>query len=153
MGAARPDPFHPVRPAAAVVGLNGAGKSTLVKLLCRFYDPASGSIRWDGTDIRDVAPADLRQRMGTVFQDYMCYDLSAVENVGIGDLARLGDRGRIREAAELAGADAAISRLPQGYDTLLSRMFFATAGTGGFRGPGVILSGRPVAAARPGPRA
>ena len=133
--------FIPCGRPAAVVGLNGAGKSTLVKLLCRFYDPASGSIRWDGTDIRDVAPADLRQRMGTVFQDYMCYDLSAVENVGIGDLARLGDRERIREAAELAGADAAISRLPQGYDTLLSRMFFATAGSGADSGTGVILSG------------
>jgi ATP-binding cassette subfamily B protein len=133
--------FIPCGGSAAVVGLNGAGKSTLVKLLCRFYDPASGSIRWDGTDIRDVAPAELRQRMGTVFQDYMCYDLTAVENIGMGDLARLGDRERIREAAELAGADAAISRLPQGYDTLLSRMFFATAGDREDPATGVILSG------------
>ena len=97
--------------SAAVVGLNGAGKSTLVKLLCRFYDPASGSIRWDGTDIRDVAPAELRQRMGTVFQDYMCYDLTAMENIGMGDLARLGDHGPVREAAEHAGADASLAAL------------------------------------------
>jgi ATP-binding cassette subfamily B protein len=132
--------FIPCGEPVAVVGLNGAGKSTLVKLLCRFYDPVRGSIRWDGTDIRDVAPAELRQRMGTVFQDYMCYDLTAAENIGLGDLALLGEDGRIREAAELAGADAVVSRLPQGYDTLLSRMFFGVADR---EDPetGVILSG------------
>jgi ATP-binding cassette subfamily B protein len=132
--------FIPCGESAAVVGLNGAGKSTLVKLLCRFYDPARGAILWDGTDIREVAPAELRQRMGTVFQDYMCYDLTAAENIGMGDLAQLGDYGRIREAAELAGADAAISGLPHGYDTMLSRMFLAGADR---ENPetGVILSG------------
>jgi ATP-binding cassette subfamily B protein len=132
--------FIPCGESTAVVGLNGAGKSTLVKLLCRFYDPERGSILWDGIDIREVAPAELRQRMGTVFQDYMCYDLTAAENVGMGDLARLGDRGRIREAAEHAGADAAISRLPRGYETMLSRMFLAAADQ---ENPetGVILSG------------
>ncbi|MGH3401200.1 MAG: ABC transporter ATP-binding protein [Streptosporangiaceae bacterium] len=132
--------FIPCGESAALVGLNGAGKSTLVKLLCRFYDPERGSILWDGVDIRDVAPAALRQRMGTVFQDYMRYDLTAAENIGMGDLARLGDHGPVREAAEHAGADAAISRLPQGYDTLLSRMFLPAANQ---ESPetGVVLSG------------
>jgi ATP-binding cassette, subfamily B, bacterial len=132
--------FIPCGQSAAVVGLNGAGKSTLVKLLCRFYDPARGSIQWDGTDIREIAPAELRQRMGTVFQDYMSYDLTAAENIGLGDLALLGDYGQIRKAAELAGTDAAISRLPQGYDTMLSRMFFR-AGDQEEPETGVILSG------------
>jgi ATP-binding cassette subfamily B protein len=113
--------------AVAVVGLNGAGKSTLVKLLCRFYDPARGSVTWDGVDIRDVDPAELRQRIGTVFQDYTSYDLTAAENIGVGDLARLGDRDRIRDAADFAGAGEVVSRLPRGYDTLLSRIFFGTA--------------------------
>jgi ATP-binding cassette, subfamily B, bacterial len=126
--------------AVAVVGLNGAGKSTLVKLLCRFYDPDRGSITWGGVDIRDVDPAELRRRIGAVFQDYMSYDLTAAENIGMGDLPRLGDRGRIRGAAELADADTAISRLPLGYDTLLSRMFFAVAGRDNPE-VGVILSG------------
>jgi ATP-binding cassette, subfamily B, bacterial len=132
--------YIPCGQPAALVGLNGAGKSTLVKLLCRFYDPARGAILWDGTDIRDVAPAELRQRMGTVFQDYMSYDLTVAENIGLGDLALLGDDGRIRGAAELAGADAAISRLPQGYGTMLSRMFSPAADQ---EKPetGVILSG------------
>jgi ATP-binding cassette subfamily B protein len=121
----------------AVVGLNGAGKSTLVKLLCRFYDPVKGAITWDGLDISETAPAELRQHIGTVFQDYMSYDLTAAENVGLGDLAGMGDRDRIRTAAELAGADAAVSRLPKGYDTLLSRIFFGPAD----QEAGVILSG------------
>lgn len=132
--------FIPCGESAAVVGLNGAGKSTLVKLLCRFYDPERGSILWDGVDIRDVAPAALRQRMGTVFQDYMRYDLTAAENIGMGDLARLGDRGPIREAAGHAGADASISRLPRGYDTLLSRMFLPAANEESPEA-GVLLSG------------
>jgi ATP-binding cassette subfamily B protein len=132
--------FIPYGGSAAVVGLNGAGKSTLVKLLCRFYDPARGSILWDGIDICDFAPDELRQRMGTVFQDYMCYDLTAAENIGMGDLALLGERARIREAAELAGADATVSRLPRGYDTLLSRMFLAAADQAG-TDTGVLLSG------------
>jgi ATP-binding cassette subfamily B protein len=126
--------------AVAVVGLNGAGKSTLVKLLCRFYDPTRGSITWDGVDIREADPSELRQRIGTVFQDYMSYDLTAAENIGMGDLAQLGDRDRIRSAAKLAGAEDAVSRLPRGYDTLLSRMFPGAADQGDPE-VGVILSG------------
>jgi ATP-binding cassette subfamily B protein len=124
----------------AVVGLNGAGKSTLVKLLCRFYDPVKGAITWDGLDISEAEPAELRQHIGTVFQDYMSYDLTAAENVGMGDLARMDDRDRIRAAAELAAADAAVSRLPRGYDTLLSRIFFGPADQEN-QEAGVILSG------------
>ncbi|WP_239133853.1 ABC transporter ATP-binding protein [Rugosimonospora africana] len=108
----------------AVVGLNGAGKSTLVKLLCRFYDPTRGAILWDGTDIRDVNAADLRRRIGAVFQDYMHYEMTAAENIALGDLDAWDDRGRIRAAATRAGIDAKLAALPGGYDTLLSRMFF-----------------------------
>ncbi len=106
-----------------VVGLNGAGKSTLVKLLCRFYDPQRGSITWDGVDIRDVTLASLRARIGATFQDYMTYELSAADNIGFGDVARLADRSRIERAAVQAGIDAAVRALPRGYDTLLSRSF------------------------------
>jgi ATP-binding cassette, subfamily B, bacterial len=116
--------FIPAGQSVALVGLNGAGKSTLVKLICRFYDPAQGAIFWDGTDIRDMAPQDLRARIGTVFQDYMNYDLTAAENIGMGDLDLLGDMSRIRAAAIQAGADDQLTRLPRGYDTLLSRIFF-----------------------------
>ncbi|GAB1646591.1 ABC transporter ATP-binding protein [Krasilnikovia sp. MM14-A1259] len=109
--------------SVALVGLNGAGKSTLVKLLCRFYDPTRGSITWDGADLREVDVAELRGRIGAVFQDYMHYDLTAAENIALGDLDALDDRRRIEAAAERAGVHPMLSALPYGYDTLLSRMF------------------------------
>ena len=124
----------------ALVGLNGAGKSTLIKLLCRFYDPTRGSIRWDGVDLRDVAPADLRARMGVLFQDFMNYDLTAAENIGLGDLTHLGDAARIRTAAESADIHGAITAMPRGYDTLLSRQFLMLPDSAG-EASGVVLSG------------
>jgi ATP-binding cassette, subfamily B, bacterial len=132
--------FVPFGHSVALIGLNGAGKSTLVKLICRLYDPARGAILWDGIDIRDVAPEDLRARIGTVFQDYMAYDLTAAENVGIGDLSRLDDMARVREAATQAGVHDKIASLPRGYRTLLSRIFFSSKDK---ENPetGVILSG------------
>ena len=108
-----------------VVGLNGAGKSTLVKLLCRFYDPQRGAVLWDGVDVRDVPVEQLRRRIGAVFQDYMDYDLTAAENIGLGDLDALGDQDRIRDAADRAGIHETIERLPAGYRTMLSRLFHA----------------------------
>ena len=107
-----------------LIGRNGAGKSTLIKLLCRMYDPERGSILWDGVDLRELDPAELRARIGVVFQDYMEYDLTAAENIGLGDLERLHDRERVTAAAADAGAHAFVSRLPRSYDTLLSRLFF-----------------------------
>ncbi len=109
--------------SVGLVGRNGAGKSTVVKLLCRMYDPERGAILWDGVDLRDVDPARLRRRIGSVFQDYMTYDMSAADNIGLGDLDALGDRERITEAAGRAGADGFVGALPRGYDTLLSRIF------------------------------
>jgi ATP-binding cassette subfamily B protein len=109
--------------SAALVGLNGAGKSTVVKLLCRMYDPERGSILWDGVDIRDVPPAELRNRIGAVFQDYMSYELTAAENIGVGDLESFSDRERIRAVAERADIHEKLSALPHGYDTMLSRVF------------------------------
>jgi ATP-binding cassette subfamily B protein len=126
--------------AVALVGLNGAGKSTLIKLLCRFYDPERGGIRWDGTDLRDMHPAQLRERIAAVFQDYMEYDLSAAENIGVGDLAALADRARITAAARQAGVHEVLAALPRGYDTLLSRVFADEAAAADPR-TGVLLSG------------
>ncbi|RAS66039.1 ATP-binding cassette subfamily B protein [Lentzea atacamensis] len=126
--------------AFALVGLNGAGKSTIVKLLCRFYDPCRGAILWDGVDLRSFSPEDLRAHIGAVFQDYMRYDLSAAENIGVGDVSSMDDRGRAVAAAQRAGAHDAVTALPRGYDTLLSRMFFDEADR---EDPetGVLLSG------------
>jgi ATP-binding cassette subfamily B protein len=127
--------------AVALVGLNGAGKSTLVKLLCRFYDPTRGRVLWDGDDLRDLRILELRDRIGAVFQDFVTYDLTAAENIGLGDLAHLHDRDRVRAAASLARVDAAIEALPHGYDTLLSREFQAAGENGAHAGTGTLLSG------------
>jgi ATP-binding cassette subfamily B protein len=113
-------------PAGATVGLvgrNGAGKSTIVKLLCRMYEPVAGSIQWDGIDIRELDPAALRARIGAVFQDFMEYDLTAAENIGVGRLAAVDDLAAIRAAAREANVDDALRALPGGYRTLLSRVF------------------------------
>ncbi len=135
--------FIPAGRRTAIVGLNGAGKTTLVKLLCRLYDPISGSIRWDGIDLRDLDPDSLRARIAAVFQDFISYDLTARENIGLGDLPAIEDFDLIRRAAELSGSAADIARLPDGYDTLLSRIFRQVpkkTATGPLR-PGVLLSG------------
>ncbi|MFL6141317.1 MAG: ABC transporter ATP-binding protein [Labedaea sp.] len=113
----------PCGAAVGVVGVNGTGKSTLVKLLCRFYDPDQGRILWDGVDIREFDIAALRRRLGATFQDFTSYDLTAADNVGIGDVERLTDLDAIRSAARLAEVDDTLAGLPRGYETLLSRAF------------------------------
>jgi ATP-binding cassette, subfamily B, bacterial len=126
--------------AVALVGLNGAGKSTLVKLLCRMYDPTRGSILWDGVDIREADPVQLRERISAVFQDHMCYDLSAAENIAVGDLNALEAHQRITGAARLAGIHERVAALPRGYDTLLTRTFSSETDKQNAE-TGVVLSG------------
>jgi len=108
-----------------LVGENGAGKSTLVKLLLRLYDPTEGAIRWGGVDLRDMDPADLRGRIGAVFQDYVRYQFTAAENVGLGNPLHVADRPRIEEAARRGGAEALVTALPRGWDTVLGGWFEA----------------------------
>ncbi|MGH3588909.1 MAG: ABC transporter ATP-binding protein, partial [Pseudonocardia sp.] len=134
------DLFLPAGEAVALVGRNGAGKSTLVKLLCRLYDPTKGAILWDGVDLRDMDVAELRSRTGAVFQDFMHYDLSAAENIALGDVDALGERERIMAAARLAGIHDTVAELPRGYDTLLTRIFVPHEDEGD-PGTGVALSG------------
>jgi ATP-binding cassette subfamily B protein len=104
----------------AIVGRNGAGKTTLVKLLARLYDPIEGQVLIDGHDVREYDPADLRNEIGVIFQDYVTYQLTARENIG---LARIEDMPLITDAAEKSGAHPVIADLPSGYDTLLGRWF------------------------------
>jgi ABC-type multidrug transport system fused ATPase/permease subunit len=106
-----------------LVGENGAGKSTLVKLLLRLYEPTEGSILYGGVDIADMDPEDLRARIGAVFQDFVRYQFTAAENIGLGNVAHVEDRARIGRAAEQGGASAVIAGLPQGLDTMLGGWF------------------------------
>jgi ATP-binding cassette, subfamily B, bacterial len=132
--------FIPRGSCVAFVGRNGAGKSTLIKLLCRFYDPDRGRIRWDGVDLRDADPAALRDRMGVVFQDFMAYELSVADNVAVGNLQLADDRQALHRAAERAGIHSVLAALPHGYDTLLTRAFYDRAEEHNPR-TGVQLSG------------
>lgn len=106
----------------ALVGANGAGKSTLVKLLLRMYDPERGTILWDGQDIRRFNIEELRARIGVVFQDFVRFDMSVRDNIGIGNLESMFNMQRIEAAARAAGIHTMIMSLPDGYETFLSRM-------------------------------
>jgi ATP-binding cassette subfamily B protein len=122
-----------VRPSErlALVGRNGAGKTTLVKLLARLYDPTEGRILLDGVDLREYDLDDLRRQIGVVFQDFVSFQLTAQENIGLGDVARLEDLATVESAADKGGATAVIDGLPQGYATRLGNSFGGVNLSGG----------------------
>src|SRR5215467_3827294 len=109
----------------AVVGRNGAGKTTLFKLICRLYDPTEGRIMIDGVDIKDFEPAEIRRQVGAMFQDYVDYQATASENIGLGNVPEIDDRSAIVSASKQAGSDEMIANLPAGYDTALGKWFDA----------------------------
>ena len=103
----------------AIVGPTGGGKTTIINLLTRFYDVTEGSILLDGHDLRDYKMADLRDAFGVVLQDTALFAASVLENIRYGHREATAEE--VQRAARLAGADAFIERLPQGYDTVLSQ--------------------------------
>jgi ATP-binding cassette, subfamily B, bacterial len=107
----------------ALVGENGSGKTTLAKIMAGLYEPGSGAVRWDGTDIRRFRPDLFRERVAIIFQDFVRYALSAEENIAIARPNDEVDHLAIREAAKIADADSFLSGLPAGYQTPLSRRF------------------------------
>src|SRR5438132_1389817 len=109
----------------AVVGRNGAGKTTLFKLICRLYDPNEGRILIDGVDIRDFEPSELRHQIGAMFQDYVDYQATASENIGLGNVPEIANRDAVVSASKQAGSDELIAKLPAGYDTALGKWFDA----------------------------
>jgi len=100
-------------------GQNGYGKSTVVKLLLRLYDPQQGAVLINGIDLRRFDLNDLRTHVGVLFQDFVRYNLTATENI-----AMASKRGTtVVDAARQAGADEFLSKLPNGYENMLGRMF------------------------------
>lgn len=101
----------------AIVGPSGAGKSTIFHLILRFYDPASGTVSFDGVRVPDADPADLRANIALVPQESVIFAASVRENIAFGKPGASDDE--IARAAEAARAAEFIARLPQGYDTQL----------------------------------
>jgi ATP-binding cassette, subfamily B, bacterial len=107
----------------ALVGENGAGKSTLVKLLLRFYDADSGSVRVGGVDVRDLHPDTLRNRIGVLFQDFASYELSVRENVAMGRPGDHVDDRRVLDALHDARSEWLLKKMPKGLDARVGRLF------------------------------
>lgn len=102
----------------AFVGSTGAGKTTITNLINRFYDIQDGKIRYDGININKIKKADLRRSLGIVLQDTHLFTGTVMENIRYGRLDATDEE--CRAAARLANADGFISRLPEGYDTMLT---------------------------------
>ena len=102
----------------AFVGATGAGKTTITNLINRFYDIADGKIRYDGININKIRKADLRRSLGVVLQDVNLFTGSVMDNIRYGNLD--ASDAECIAAAELAGAHDFITRLPEGYNTMLS---------------------------------
>ena len=107
----------------ALVGPNGAGKSTLVRLLCRLYDPDSGVIKYDGNTIRNMDPEVYRRNFSVVFQDFMLYNLTAGENIRLGNINEDSPENKIKASASATGIHELLNSLPKGYDTAIGNLF------------------------------
>jgi len=114
-----------IRPGevTALVGANGSGKTTIVKLMCRLYDPQSGRVTLDGVDLRELPVSELRRGISVIFQDFVKYQLTARQNIWVGNVALPEDDPAVEEAARAAGADAVIGELGLGYDSMLGKWF------------------------------
>ncbi|MBD1809521.1 ABC transporter ATP-binding protein [Microcoleus sp. FACHB-SPT15] len=107
----------------AIVGENGSGKTTLIKLLTRLYSPDSGRILLDGLDLQEWDVEVLRRRIGVIFQNFVRYQFTVGENVGVGDVEHLEDEARWEVAAEKGTAQPFIKAMPEGFGTQLGRWF------------------------------
>jgi ATP-binding cassette, subfamily B, bacterial len=106
-----------------IVGENGSGKSTLAKLICRFYDPQSGSIVWNGQNINSLPVDDLRAKMAVVFQDFARFPASVRENIGWANLEKLNDDVFIKSLLLKVKLFRFFDQNHEGMDTLLTKLF------------------------------
>jgi len=116
--------FH-LRPGEriALIGENGEGKTTIVKLLTRLYDPIEGQVLLDGIDLREYDLEDLYREIGVIFQDFMRYEMTARENIGVGRIERVNDLELLRQSAQKSMAADVLRKLPAGMDQMLGRRF------------------------------
>jgi ATP-binding cassette, subfamily B, bacterial len=107
----------------ALIGENGEGKTTIVKLITRLYDPTVGSVRLDGVDLREYDLEDYSSQIAVIFQDFMRYDMTAWENIAMGQISERKNIAQIEMAARKSLAESVIAKLPLGYDQMLGRRF------------------------------
>jgi ATP-binding cassette subfamily B protein len=141
----------PVGKSLAVVGLNGAGKTTLVKLLAGFYEPSSGAILVDGTDLRELDLWAWQRNVAAIFQDFVRYEFSAAENIAFMDAHVPEQLDAIRWAAEKAGILDTLEGLPKGLDSPLSSRYRDGSDLSGGQWQRVALA-RAIYSARQGAR-
>jgi ATP-binding cassette subfamily B protein len=107
----------------AFVGVNGAGKTTLIKLLLRFYEPTQGEILLDGVNINLFEKEAYQQFFGVIFQDFVKYEFTIKENIGIGNIKEIENQPKIEAAAEQSLASEVVNELANGYDQQLGKRF------------------------------
>ncbi|AFY46770.1 ABC-type multidrug transport system, ATPase and permease component [Nostoc sp. PCC 7524] len=107
----------------AIVGENGSGKTTLIKLLTRLYTPDSGRILLDGVDLQEWNVDALRRRIGVIFQNFVRYQFTVGENIGVGDVDNINNTTYWQTAAQKGKANSFIERLPQQFQTQLGKWF------------------------------
>jgi len=113
----------PAGKVVALVGLNGSGKTTLIKLLSRLYDPTSGAIKLGGENIKNFQAVDFRKQISVVFQDFIKYHMSVTENIRFGNITSDVNHDFILDSAKKSGAHDFVQEFPEGYDTMMGRMF------------------------------
>lgn len=116
----------PAGDTVAIVGHTGSGKSTLVHLIPRLLDPTSGAVLLDGTDLRELSPADLRRRIGFVPQETFLFSASLADNIAFGVESATGEE--IRAAAEIAGLGPDVLTFPDGYQTMVGERGITLSG-------------------------
>ena len=107
----------------ALIGENGEGKTTLVELLTRLYDPSEGQILLDGIDLREYNLEDLYREIGVIFQDFMRYEMTARDNIAVGQIDQNVNLPLLKAAAGKSMANEVIERLPRDYEQMLGRRF------------------------------
>jgi ATP-binding cassette subfamily B protein len=113
----------PAGKTVAFVGANGSGKTTLIKLLCGFYQPNSGHILFDRIDAAQIGQPKICENISAVFQDFALYNISAINNIRLGNNQANFDIEKAKKAAKAAGISDVLEQLPNGYNTLLGNLF------------------------------
>ncbi len=113
----------PAGKTVAFAGANGSGKTTMIKLLCGFYQPVKGKILFDNINATEIGLQNICRNTSAVFQDFALYNITAMLNIGIGNVKTNLDSDKAKEAAKNAGIYETLEKLPKGFDNMLGTLF------------------------------